>query len=304
MKKIALLFIILLSIVLSVLADRYYLIWQKNEESKQLLIRKEQAWNELLLAINKEINNLNGEAGVIIKDLQSNRMISVNEKERFPSASLVKILIMAACFQAAQEGKLKLGDTIKLKLTDKMPESGILKDVSPGKELTIEELLEFMIIASDNTATNILTNKLGINYLNNYFKSLGLVNTNLSRKIADFASRDRGIENYTTAEDIAYILEKIYNRSLINKDISEKCLKLLKLQRMNDRIPKYLPAEITVAHKTGLERSVCHDAGIVFTRKGNFLVCVLTKHANSNSIPSKEFIAKVALYAYNYFERL
>jgi len=161
-----------------------------------------------------------------------------------------------------------------------------------------------MIIASDNTAANILTNKLGIAYLNNYFISLGLANTNLSRKIADFGTRDRGIENYTTAEDMAYILERVYNRSLLNKDISEKCLKLLKLQRMNDRIPKYLPAEITVAHKTGLERSVCHDAGIIFTCKGNFLIVVLTRHANSNSVPSKEFIAKVASYTYNYFERL
>jgi len=79
---------------------------------------------------------------------------------------------------------------------------------------------------------------------------------------------------------------------------------MLKLTRMNDRIPKYLPAEITVAHKTGLENGVCHDAGIVFTRKGDFIIAVLTKHANANSNQSKKFIAKVSLYAYKYFEQL
>ena len=296
--------IILLSIVLAVIADRYYLSWSKSAENKQLAMLKTQAWKQSLSVISQEISNFNGEAGIIIKDLQSNRVISFNGKKPFPSASLAKIPVMAACFQASQEGKLKLSDTIKLKQSDKMPESGILKDVILGKDLTIEDLLEFMIAESDNTATNILTNKIGLSYLNNYFKRLGLANTNLARKIADFKSRDRGVENYTTAEDIAYILEKIYNKSLVSKEISEKCLRLLKLQRKNDRIPKYLPAEITVAHKTGLERSVCHDAGIVFTPKGDFLICVLTKHKNSNSIPSKEFIARIAMHIYKYLEKL
>jgi len=77
----------------------------------------------------------------------------------------------------------------------------------------------------------------------------------------------------------------------------------MKLSRMNDRIPKYLPIEIAIAHKTGLERDVCHDAGIVFTSKGDFIIVVLTKHANSTGALSKEFIAKVSLYAYDYFKQ-
>jgi beta-lactamase class A len=78
---------------------------------------------------------------------------------------------------------------------------------------------------------------------------------------------------------------------------------MLKLTRLNDRIPKYLPVDITIAHKTGLEKEVCHDAGIVFTRKGDSIIVILTKHANSNSAHPKEFIAKVSSYAYNYFEQ-
>jgi beta-lactamase class A len=160
-----------------------------------------------------------------------------------------------------------------------------------------------MIYDSDNTATNILTNMVGIDYLNNSFTTFGLKNTELSRKIADYKSRDAGLENYTTVEDMALILEKIYRRVLVNKDISEKCIKLLKLQRISDRLSKYLPVETLVAHKTGLERGICHDVGLVFTSEGDFIIAVLTKHANSNSAPSKEFIAKVALHAYNYFEK-
>lgn len=100
---------------------------------------------------------------------------------------------------------------------------------------------------------------------------------------------------------MALLLENIYRRTLGNKNVCNQCISMLKLTRTNDRIPKYLPAEITIAHKTGLEQNVCHDAGIVFTRKGDFVIVILTKHANTTSVPSKEFIAKVSLYAYNYF---
>ena len=145
---------------------------------------------------------------------------------------------------------------------------------------------------------------MGINYLNEAFKAIGLKDTNLSRKIADYNSRDKGMENFTTARDIAYILESIYRKTLIDESVSNKCLSLLKLCRVNDRIPRYLPAELTIAHKTGLERGVCHDAGIVYTPKGNFLICVLTKHVNPDSKLSKEFIAKLAFYTYSYFAQL
>ena len=173
-----------------------------------------------------------------------------------------------------------------------------------GTTFNVERLIGLMIYDSDNTATNIVTNLVGTGYLNNAFKSFGLKNTNLSRKIADYRLRDKGIENYTTAEDMAFLLERIYRRSLGNKNVSDQCISMLKLTRINDRIPKYLPSEISIAHKTGLENGVCHDAGIVFTRKGDFIVVVLTKHTNSNSAPSKEFIARISLHAYKYFEQL
>ncbi|MDP2830873.1 MAG: serine hydrolase, partial [Candidatus Omnitrophota bacterium] len=230
--------------------------------------------------------------------------ISYNKDRLFPSASLAKVPIMAACFLAAKEGRIKLDRQVVLRNSDKFSGSGILKDIRPGVTFTVEELIGLMVEDSDNTATNMLTSMVGIDYLNSVFNSLGLKNTNLSRRIADFNLRDRGIENYTTAEDIALLLERIYRRRLISRDLSEKCLRVLKLQRVNDRIPKYLPVDVTVAHKTGLERSVCHDAGIVFSCKGDFLICVLTKHANPNAVASKNFIARAALYTYVYSEQL
>lgn len=283
---------------------RYYENTQEAKQQRAIFEKRECAWNELKQKLTPEINQFKGTAGIVIKDLETNWEYSYNKDKLFPSASLAKIPIMASCFLAVNEGRLKLDKTVKVKSTDKTAGSGILKDVHAGTSFTVEELIGFMIYDSDNTATGILTDMVGIGYLNKSFKVFGLKNTNLSRKIADFRSRNKGIENYTTAEDMVYILEKIYRRNLVNKDISEKCLNLLKLQRVNDRIPKYLPVDITIAHKTGLERGVCHDVGIVFSRKGNFLICILTKYKGSNSATPKEFIAKVALYTFAYFEQL
>lgn len=284
--------------------QQYYGRFQKAKQERLLYEARKTAWQALQQSIKSEISKFKGNAGIVIKDLETGWEFSYEETKLFPSASLAKIPLMAACFLAADQRRIKLERNIALKSADKLAGSGVLKDMPAGTTFTVERLIGLMIYDSDNTATNIVTNLVGIDYLNNAFKSFGLKNTDLSRKIADYQSRDKGIENYTTAEDMALLLEKMYRRALGNKNVSDQCISMLKLTRMNDRVPKYLPAEITIAHKTGLERGVCHDAGIVFTRKGDFIIAVLTKHANSNSAFSKEFIAKVSLHAYNYFEQL
>jgi len=133
---------------------------------------------------------------------------------------------------------------------------------------------------------------------------MGLKNTNIARKMMDFKERREGEENYTTARDMAYLLEELYYKKFLNKDVSEKCLGLLGQQKINDRIPRKLPRGTLVVHKTGLERNVCHDAGIVFTNKGNFLICVLARHDNRFAKPTKKFIADVTLLTYNYYQDL
>jgi len=284
--------------------QQYYAKFQKAKQERISYETRKAAWQELQQRLKVEISQFKGEAGIVIKDLKTGWEFSYEKTKLFPSASLAKIPLMAACFLAADQGRIKLDRNIALKSSDKLTGSGVLKDMPAGTTFSVERIIGLMIYDSDNTATNIVTNLVGIDYLNSAFKSFGLKNTDLSRRIADYQSRDRGIENYTTAEDMALLLDKIYRRSLGNKSVSDQCISMLKLTRLNDRIPKYLPVDITIAHKTGLEKGVCHDAGIVFTRKDDFIIVVLTKHANLNSAPSKEFIARVSLHAYKYFEQL
>ncbi len=292
--------------VFAVFSNQYYQIQKRlGEESgknKILLEKRKTDWLILEQSLSEYVKSFNGEVGIVIRDLQSGWEISFNKDELFPSASMVKIPIMASCFYAIQSGILDPDSIIHIRSDDKASGSGVLKNVSAGKAVNIAELLELMITKSDNTAANMLIDRLGFEYLNKSFKSYGIKNTNLSRKMVDFKARKQGIENYTTAEDIALVLEKMYRGKIINREISQQCVDLLKRQKINDRIPKYLPDEAVVAHKTGLERFVCHDAGIVYTPNGDFVICVLVKHSNTTSKSAKRFIANIAEITYQHFE--
>ena len=266
--------------------------------------KKFSAFQELKKQLEAQISLFPGEAGIIIKDLDTGWVISFRDSELFPSASLVKIPIMAACFYAAQQGKIDLQEIYRLQETDKVPGSGELKLIPPGTEFSIAELIELMIAKSDNTAANIIIERLGFTYLNAAFKDLGLENTNISRKMMDFKSRGKGIENYTDCRDLTYILTSIYHKALISRKISLLSLELLKQQTINDRIPAKLPTGILTAHKTGLERGICHDVGIVYTKKGDFLICVLTRHKNKTSRIAKRFISQIAFLTFNFYQRI
>jgi beta-lactamase class A len=303
MNKKNILVVVFLTLFLpaiSIFSYQKVLDYKKESGFKILLKKRRVALEELRLKLKDEINKFKGESGVIIKDLESGWEFSWQKDKLFASASLVKLPIMAATFYAVEEGKAGLGQSIVLKNSDKFTGSGTLKSVPAGALFTLERLIGLMIYDSDNTATNIITNLLGIDYLNNQFKVFGLKNTLLSRKVADYSMRAKGVENYTNAEDVAFLLENIYKGKLINREWSERSINILKLTHLNDRIPKYLPAQITVAHKTGLERNVCHDAGIVFTPKGDFLICVLTRYKNGDIQGAKEFIAKLASLTYSF----
>ncbi|MGE4357595.1 MAG: serine hydrolase [Candidatus Omnitrophota bacterium] len=268
-------------------------------KEKKLLTKRKLAWRELKEDLEDRLKSFKGKAGILIKDLKTNWVISFNEKETFPAASLIKVPIMLACFEAVKEKRLSLDEVVKLKSSQKTSGSGILKNLPAGKTFTIERLIELMITVSDNTATNILIEKLGFDYLNNYFQRIGLKNTKLLRKMMDFQQRDKGIDNFTNAKDIAYVFEYIYRRRA-KENLYQKGINFLQAQKYRDRISAKLPSAIKVAHKTGLERKACHDAGIIFGAKGDFLIVVLTDKRGGARI-AKQFIADISLRVYNYY---
>ncbi|MCF7872844.1 MAG: class A beta-lactamase-related serine hydrolase [Candidatus Omnitrophica bacterium] len=222
-----------------------------------------------------------------------------NQDEKIAAASLIKLPILAAALKAVYEDRIELDQKVQITSKDITGGSGIFKKIEMPFSLTFKELLSFMIIISDNTATNKVIDILGIDYINKSFLDFNLKDTVLKRKMMDFSSRSKGIENYTSSRDVVRILKKIYYEQLINQQFSQFARDLLSRQQYNDRIAYFLPKEVEVAHKTGLERGVVHDAGIVYGKKKDFIICVLTKDVRNYS-KAKEFIANISQLSYNF----
>lgn len=302
-----LIFFIALGIVMF-FSYKAYKIYEENlsfSRAQFILDKRKEGWLRLKKNLENKIGHFKGKVGLVVEDLNTGWVISFNEDALIPSASLVKVPIMLSYFYAAQEGKVNLKDNIRLRSFERVPGSKVLGRFPAGSQFMVEELFDPMITVSDNAAANALIDLLGFDTLNAYFKKMGLKNTNIARDMLDFRGRREGQENYTTAADMAYILGKLYHRQFLNPEVSEKCLLLLNQQKINDRIPRELPRdEVSVAHKTGLERHICHDAGIVYTQKGNFLICVLIKHGNRFANSAKKLISNIALSTYNYYKNL
>lgn len=272
------------------------------DKAKSEILIPARSWDDLSSQIKEQCRQFNGEVSIIIKDLPTGRVIDFDSSRLYPAASLVKLPVMIGCFYANNEKKICLENRLELKKKYRIKGSGKLLRAPVSTEFSVDELISFMITESNNGATNMLIDCLGFDYLNYCFDKMGLRNTNISRYIMDFKSRSKGQENYTNAADMAFLLERIYSHKVINTYFSKKSLELLKKQRVNDRIPAHLPECIAVAHKTGLEKGVCHDVGIVFTPKGDFLICVLTQYRFAKAKRAKQLISKISYLTYIYYQ--
>ena len=194
---------------------------------------------------------------------------------------MIKIYIMAEAYRQVKAGMLSLDEKYTITNKVKVGGSGILQGAPGGTIKTMQELIDLMIIESDNTATNIMIDRLSIDKINELCSSLGMTNTLLQRKMMDFESVKQGRENYTSVVDLGNMLEKIYYGQCIGQEQDAAMIKVLLRQEDNDKIPALLPAKVRVAHKTGELEGAIHDGGIVFGTPKNYIMCVMTENVRN-----------------------
>ena len=258
-------------------------------------------WKSLVDAVNRRARNYSGSVGYYIKDLRTGDVAMSHTENVFLSASLIKLPILCAAYEAVQEGKLALSTPITLQRSDLKGGSGILKRSPIGSVYTNRELLELMIVHSDNTAAELLIRQLGFDYLQQTFTRLGLLDTEIHPDGFNLSAKRVVSDNRTSPRDMGLLLEKIYRRELVSPEASDDMLLILKHQKLRDRLPRYLPTGWQIAHKTGLLRKACHDVGIVFSPKGDYMICVLTGQ-DANYREAKRFIASVGRITYDYYQ--
>lgn len=240
--------------------------------------------------------------GVALEHLESGESSYHNADELFPMASVLKIPVLCAAFRQIQAGAFTLADRWELTATMKNMGSGILTYLEAGLQPTVRDLLTVMMIISDNTATDMVMNRVGVANIDQFMKELGLINIHLKMTIRGIFADIYGPEkadpdwlfgdltqpktmpparrdghaysgspenNASSARDMTRLLTMIYRGAVVNRAASDSMLYIMLQQQLNARLPRYLPFGIPFAHKTGTLAGVRNDAGVLYVNRQN-----------------------------------
>jgi len=222
------------------------------------------------------------EVSIYFRDLNSGDWIGVSDDVKFSPASLMKVPILITYLKLAESDKDLLDR--KLQVTMKRDEAlyqNIIPDqeVETGKKYTIWELLEYMIIYSDNLAVNTLLENIDTNQLDRVYTELGI-----------YVPTQDIIENFISVHDYASFFRVLFNSSYLTREMSEKALELLSRTKFNQGIVAGLPSYITVAHKFGERRLPdslqLHDCGIIYRTNSPYLLCIMTRGSDFRQMAS------------------
>ncbi len=260
-------------------------------------------FQKLDATIQSESRNLDGVLGVYVLDLTNGNTISLNADETFPTASTIKIAILAELFRQAQQGKLNLNEPYVLQSKDLVGGSGISSALTPGTtKLTLRDVAALMISVSDNSMTNVIIDRIGMDNVNALLDSLGLSHTRLRRKMMDVKAAAEGRENTSTPREISQLLEALYKGKILNKQFSDDFFNLLSIHK-GSYLPRLLPEDLRIANKPGELEGVRNDCGIVFTGKRPYALCVMSTYVRHER-EGGDAIARISFAAWQTFDRL
>ncbi len=245
--------------------------------------------------------HLDGVIGYSVLDLTSNDRLDSLERHEFPAASTIKIGILYEFYRQAEAGTIRLDEKKALDPARVVGGSGVLKELGTPV-LSLQDYGTLMILLSDNTATNIVIDLLGLDAVNGTIERLGATQTRLRRRMMDTEAARRGDENTTTTSDLAMLLEASYRGRGLSSRSRDSMLSTLKKAKRTALV-RGLPAGIDVASKSGELEGVRGDCGIVFAPNRPYIIVVLTTLLHRDG-DGEQAIEDMSRTAYEYFSRL
>lgn len=244
----------------------------------------------------------NGVVSYSIVDLTDGQRFEHHADWVFPQGSAIKIPVLMEVYKQAHQGRFKLSDPVAVGASEQVGGSGVLKELGDGSsQLSIRDLAVLMILVSDNTATNMLINRVGMERINQTMQSLGLPQTRVQRLMMDAAARGRGDENLSTAAEAAHILEMLYKGEFLDAAACQDMLSILQ-KRKSGAIRAGLPADLPVSFKPGGIPGVSTEWAIVHLRERPYIVVVMGNYGLENEFAA--IMRQISRTAYDYFWRL
>ncbi len=269
--------------------------------------------NLLLTSLERRVNqiagSLDGVVAVAILDLHSGDKVLLHPDEVMPQASCIKLAVLANLYlqdeqaAAGMAHRARLTDLYTFRDTDLVPDSQIMAGLTRGvTRVTNRDLATFMVAVSDNSATNILIDRLGMANVNQMLAEMGLRETRLRRKMMDLQAATEGRENTSTPREMMQFLEALYRARVFNQARTDDFFKVLSTLK-DSYIPRLLPDDVMIAEKPGSLEAVRADSGIIFLKNRPFVICVMTTYLKDGKA-GEAAIGEVALAAFQYFDRM
>ena len=260
-------------------------------------------WTKMEQSILEIDRNLDGATGVAIVDLTDGHKYLLHANDVFPQASSIKICVLAELYRQAQQGKLKLTDLYTVNAADLVADSDIMGGLTPGvTRITLRDLATMMVAVSDNSATNVLIDRVGMDNVNAFLASQGLRETKLRRKMMDLKAAGEGRENVSTPAEMARLLSALYNGEILDKEMTADFFKVLSTHK-DSWIPRDLPDDLKIADKPGALEGVRNDSGVIFVDNRPYILCVMSTYLRRER-DGEDAIANISLAAWRMFDRL
>jgi beta-lactamase class A len=225
-----------------------------------------------------------GKVAVAVKQLDGGETFYHDGDEEMPTASLIKFMIMLEVYLQVAEEKVKLSDMLTLREKDKVPGSGILTyHFSEGATFSLRDATRLMMVFSDNTATNLVLDKIGLPSTNKRMEAWGYKGTRLNAKVYLGAKTSLDPERTkkfglgsTTARETIMMLDRVHQGKVVSPEVCKEMLGHMKKCDDKLKLKRFLPPDLEVAHKSGTVEGARTDAGILYLPSGPVAICVLT----------------------------
>jgi beta-lactamase class A len=205
-----------------------------------------------------------------------------HEDERLPSYSTIKVLIAAAFWRAVERGELSETHPFAFQPWASVGGGGVLRGFRHAARITLADYAHLMLAVSDNDATNIVAGFVGLDKINALAEELGLTRTEMQRMMMDAAAVDEGRDNFTSAGDLARLLQELAVGDVLGPAVSGPIWASLEKQEHLDGIARYLPASATYAGKCGDDSPVsrfAHDCALIRAGDRRTVIVVMTEDA-------------------------